>query len=98
MRKGLTAASIGLALLAFGCNKPTESECSKAIANIQTLTGTIESDFGVKPEAALRSCRGNATKASVQCAIAAKTMADLQTCEGGIAEQMFQEEQAPTEP
>lgn len=72
-----------------GCNRPSEEDCKKAVTNIRKLTNTERDDFGVKPEAAIRSCRGNADKKSVKCAMNAKTLEDLEKCEGGIAESMM---------
>lgn len=69
------------------CGKPKAEDCEKAVANIRSIYGTAGIDFGVSPEAAVRSCRGSANRASVQCMIAAKTMEDLRACEGFLGEE-----------
>ena len=88
MRLVCIAVFAALAALTLGCNKPSEADCKKAVSNIRFLTGTTRDDFGVKPEAAIRSCRGNASKASVKCAIKATTLEELEQCEGGMAESL----------
>jgi hypothetical protein len=52
------------------------------VENIRRLSNTERSEFGTDPSAAVRSCRANASKESVQCMIAARTQADLIACEG----------------
>jgi hypothetical protein len=79
--------------LAVGCDKPTEEQCRKAVVNIRKLTGTSQSDFGADPQAAIRSCRGNASKQSVICMMEAKTVAELKNCEGDKGAKFFEEEE-----
>jgi hypothetical protein len=76
-------ALLATALFASGCNKATEEDCRKAITNIRKITGTEDIDTGGVAQA-VRSCRGHATKKSVDCAIAATSIDDLQRCEGGL--------------
>lgn len=64
------------------CSKPKSEDCKKAVDNIRAIYGTAGVDFGATPEAAIRSCRGSASRESVQCMINAKTMDDLRACEG----------------
>ena len=66
------------------CGKPKAEECKKAIANIREVYRTAGMDFGVSPEAAVRSCRGSASNESVRCMLEAKTMEDLRECEGEV--------------
>ena len=70
------------------CNRPSEGDCKKAIANIRLLAGTENDDFG-DPEAAIRSCRGNASKDSVNCVVNARAPADLEKCEGGLFDEIM---------
>jgi hypothetical protein len=77
------------------CAKPKAEDCEKAVANIRAIYGTAGIDFGVSPEAAVRSCRGGTRRASVQCMINAKTMEDLRACEGGVLLGDEEETQAP---
>ena len=87
----ILAATVAVAITVLpGCSRPSEGDCRKAIDNIRQLAGTQSDDFG-SPEAAIRSCRGSASKASVKCAIAAKTKADLEKCEGGVFDEMFKD-------
>jgi len=75
---------------AAGCNKPSESDCKKAVEHIRKLHGTEHEDPSIE-RAAVRSCRGNASKDAVKCILAAQDEAGLQACEGGLYEQMFPE-------
>ena len=79
MKNGFLIAAALIGLVA--CNKPSEGDCKKAIANIRTLLGTdrMSSDTGVSA-AWVRSCRGNAKKSSVQCAMEASTVEQLGRC------------------
>jgi hypothetical protein len=74
---------------ATGCSKGNEEDCRKAIENVRRLTGTVTDDFGPDPEAAVRSCRGNADRASVRCVMNAQSLAELEQCEGGLADELF---------
>jgi hypothetical protein len=67
-------------LLLVGCNKPSESDCRKAIENIRRLTETDKIQGTDDIEAAVRSCRGNASKESVKCAIEASSREQLVRC------------------
>jgi hypothetical protein len=71
------------AVFSTACEKPKEEDCKRAVANIRNLYGTANFSQGVPPQAAVRSCRGSASKESVSCIIAAKTMEDLGACTGG---------------
>jgi len=63
------------------CNKPSESDCKRAIQNIRVLLGTDKLSQNSSSNAAwVRSCRGNAKKSSVKCAIEASTIEQLQRC------------------
>lgn len=68
-------------LAVVACNKPSESDCRKAIANMQRLMGTESLHDAAQIEGEVRSCKGGSKKKSVQCAIDAKTLADLQHCD-----------------
>jgi hypothetical protein len=76
-------ACVALALGAAACTKPKDDDCKNAIANIRHLYGTANSAQGMSPQAAVRSCRGSASRESVQCIIDAKTIQELQSCAGG---------------
>lgn len=75
-----------VAVLAIaGCNKPSEGDCRKAIANMQHLMGTEHLRDDPAGTAALegevRRCKGGSKKKAVKCAMDAKTIEDLQKCE-----------------
>ncbi|MBP6629270.1 MAG: hypothetical protein KBG28_07770 [Kofleriaceae bacterium] len=77
----LRGLGLGLALAsAAGCDKPTESQCRDAIANMRRLIGTDQVTSGDNMAAAIRRCRGNSKKSSVQCAVGAKTLDELRAC------------------
>ncbi len=93
MKRILLTLLIAAAASAMGCNKPTDDECRKAVSNIRRLTGTANSSFGADPQAAIRSCKGNASKESVHCMMNAKTVEDLQKCEGEASEKFIKAEE-----
>jgi outer membrane biosynthesis protein TonB len=91
------------AVLATACEKPKEEDCKRAVANIRNLYGTANFSQGVPPQAAVRSCRGSASKESVRCIIAAKTMEELGACTGGgefldVMKGEAKQAPAPTQP
>jgi hypothetical protein len=69
-----------LGLASASCNKPSEGDCRKAIQRIRELTGTAKIEASEDIEAAVRSCRGNASKASVRCAKEASSLEQLERC------------------
>jgi hypothetical protein len=75
---GLVFAVCGLLL---GCNKPSEDACKQAIINIKHLKGTdnLTSDTS-SIDGEIRRCRGGSSKEAVACAIAAKTLEELDRC------------------
>ncbi len=82
------ALGLGTTAAGFGCKaKPSEKACREAIENIRRISGQDANDVGADPIAAVRSCRGNSSKAAVECMRTAKTIADLEKCEaeGGLA-------------
>jgi hypothetical protein len=99
----LACAALGLGTA--GCAKPKEEDCKNAIANIRNLYGTAGFSQGTPPQAAVRSCRGSASREAVQCIIAAKSIQELQSCTGGgefleamKGESATQSQQAPAQP
>ncbi|MGE0548051.1 MAG: hypothetical protein AB7O24_22335 [Kofleriaceae bacterium] len=82
MRRIGQLALICGAIVSAACNRPTEDNCRKAILNVQSLYGTEttnQADF----ESQVRLCKGGATRKSVDCAIQAKTVAQLEACKLG---------------
>ncbi|MBI4510820.1 MAG: hypothetical protein HY698_14395 [Deltaproteobacteria bacterium] len=66
----------------LGCDRPSEEECARAIANINKITAFESQAQGKDAAAAVRSCRSQGTKAAVQCWIRATSVEDLAKCEG----------------
>jgi hypothetical protein len=91
---GATALVAGLTLATSlaACDKPQEKDCKEAVANIRRIYGTQGIDYGADPQAMVRSCRGSASRDSVRCFIAAKSIEDLNACEGGTFTDMFGDE------
>ncbi|HTM21797.1 MAG TPA: hypothetical protein VL172_14855 [Kofleriaceae bacterium] len=85
-----------LALLGAACNKPSEDDCKAAVARIRKLQGNERDDPAIE-RAAIRSCRGSASKKSVRCILEANTMEDLKKCEGGLYEKMYGDEPVKTD-
>ena len=79
MKRALVLVML-LAAGSIGCNKPSESNCRKAIHNMQRLIGTDKLHSASNVESAVRSCRGASKKASVECAIQAQTLEQLKKC------------------
>ncbi len=74
----------GLLFLALcgvlACNKPSQDDCRKALANMQRLLGTDNlknTDF----EGEVRRCQGGSSKAAVTCAMAATSLDGLRACD-----------------
>ncbi len=82
MKQVITSLGLIAALvLGSACSKPTEEDCRKALANMQTLLGTEFVSKNEDIQGEVRRCRGGSTKKSVDCAIAAKSLDDLRACE-----------------
>lgn len=97
-------ACVALSLGAAACAKPKDDDCKNAIANIRNLYGTANYAQGTPPQAAVRSCRGNASREAVQCITKAKTIQELESCAGGEfleamkGESATQPQEAPAQP
>jgi hypothetical protein len=83
---------LALLLLAPACSRPSQQDCENAVDHIRELYGTAEDEAGVGRAAAIRSCRGNADKDSVDCVLAARTKEDLANCEGELTKDLFPDE------
>ncbi len=80
------------------CNRPSEADCQLALSNIRRILGTENNDFGKSPDVALRACRGNGRKESVACAIRAKTVDDLNACQGPMGKRKQPSDQSEVKP
>lgn len=76
----LVLIAVSLCALA-ACDKPTDADCRKAIANMQHLLGTenLNTDKGVEGD--VRACREGSKKPAVACAIKAQTLDELKGCD-----------------
>jgi hypothetical protein len=79
-RRGIVLLALALLAGAAGCNKADEGDCRKAVMRIRELTGTSNIQAGDDVESAVRSCRGNASKESVRCAMEAASVDELERC------------------
>lgn len=67
-------------------SRPSESACEKAVENIRKLTGQSQTEVGADPKAAIRSCRAQSDKDTVECMAEAPTQEKLFACGGEFAE------------
>lgn len=76
-----------LALFAgAGCStRPSEEACEKAVTNIRKLTGQTHTEMGADKRAAIRSCRAQSSKDTVECMAEARTAEELFACGGKMA-------------
>ncbi len=72
------AVVFGLVVLAGACDKPSEENCRKALANMRTVLGTEAA--AADAEGDVRRCKGGSSKKSVECAINATTREQLTAC------------------
>lgn len=81
-RRSVVGLSFGLvlALGLFGCEKPTVENCRKALSNVRTLYKTDTADQQMATEGDVRRCVGGSSKKAVDCAMNAKTLAELEAC------------------
>lgn len=79
-RLGMIAA-LCAALASVGCNKPSDDDCKKAIANMQSLLGTEFIAKNSDMQGEVRRCRGGSSRKAVECAIAAKSLDELKACD-----------------
>lgn len=86
--KAIHILSIALALGATstGCERANEEKCREAVRNVFRITQADDTqNAGPDESAAIRSCRANSSRETVECVIAAKTLQDLEGCEGTLA-------------
>jgi hypothetical protein len=74
---------------ACGSPKPSEERCRLAVDNIRAVNRLEKADVGAKPDTMVRSCRANSTREAVECMISAKTVEDLQKCEGEVGAKFY---------
>ncbi len=82
MKQVITSLGLIAALvLGTACSKPSEEDCRTALANIQSILGTEHVSKTEDMQGEVRRCRGGSSRKAVDCAIAAKTLDDLRTCD-----------------
>jgi len=74
-------ALVLMLLLFAACEKPSEENCRKALANMRDLMGTESGVGGRDLEGDVRRCKGGSSKKSVECAGKATSLDDLEKCE-----------------
>ena len=73
---------IALSLCALAaCDKPTDQDCRKAIANMQHLLGTENLSEAKSIEGDVRACREGSKRTAVACAIKAQSLDELKACD-----------------
>lgn len=84
------AVLLGMALLlGAGCStRPSEEACEKAVGNIRKLTGQSQTEMGADKRAAIRSCRAQSSKETVECMAEARTSEELFACGGKLADEV----------
>ena len=76
------ALALAVAVVAAGgCNKPSEENCRKALANMRSLLGTDSAMGNTDTAGDVRRCVGGSSRKAVDCAINAKTLDELRACE-----------------
>lgn len=76
----LCALVLGGVVLA-ACDKPTPEACEQALRNVSKLLGTENLNSTATLQGEVRQCRGGSTKKTVECAIAAKSLDELEKCD-----------------
>ena len=78
---------LAISLLLAGCStRPSEQACEKAVNNIRKLTGQSHTELGADKRAAVRSCRAQSSKDTVECMAEARTADELFACGGKMAD------------
>jgi len=72
------AVVLGLLMLAGACDKPTEENCRKALANVRALLGTESPESDLAGD--IRRCKGGSSKKTVECAMNATSHEQLKAC------------------
>jgi hypothetical protein len=72
------AVVLGLVMLAGACDKPSEENCRKAIANMRALLGTDNPTVDIEGD--VRACKGGSSKKTVECAMNATSIDQLKAC------------------
>jgi hypothetical protein len=80
IRRHLLALVTALAALG-ACNKPSQDDCRKALANMQRLMGTDQLLKAGDLDGEVRRCRGGSKRESVECAVKATTLDQLRACD-----------------
>ncbi len=76
-----------------GCDQGNEDKCRAAIRNVLHVTDQDNSE-AVDEDAFIRSCRANSSPKAIKCLTEAKTVEDLEKCEGGLADKMSKKDKA----
>jgi hypothetical protein len=70
-----------LVLSVGACDKPSPTDCDKALRNIQKLLGTENIITPAQLQSEVRRCTAASSRTAVACAIAAHSLDDINKCE-----------------
>src|SRR5687768_15793865 len=92
-RMAAVVAGVAFAIgLAAGCGgRPSEEACGRAVDNIRRLTGQSRIDVGADQSAAVRSCRSQSSRDTVECMAEAQSTEELYRCGGELADKLREE-------
>jgi hypothetical protein len=88
----ILVCAVGIAAALAGCSKPTEEACDRAVVNISKLSGQAQSETGEAGSdrrAAVRACRAQSDRDTVECYAEAQTREELLKCGGEMAEALM---------
>jgi hypothetical protein len=72
------AVVLGLLMLVGACDKPSEENCRKALANVRSLLGTQSPEADLAGD--VRRCKGGSNKKTVECVMKATSIEQLKDC------------------
>jgi|GEM_PF-2801627 len=81
MIRRLTFLSALVLAVVGACDKPTQVDCDKALRNIQKLLGTEDILTPAQLQSEVRRCSSASSKSAVACAIAARSLDDINKCD-----------------
>jgi len=82
------AVAMTAALMVACTARPSQEACEKAVLNIRKITGQTRSEPDAVERAAVRSCRAQSSRDTVDCYVHAQTVDALYACGGEMAEEL----------
>jgi uncharacterized membrane protein YgcG len=89
--------AVGFAAALAGCAKPSEEACDRAVVNIRKVSGQSQAETreaGTERRAAVRACRAQSDRDTVECYAEAQTREELLACGGEMAEMLLKKGEA----